>query len=37
LGVSLPPLAPGRYRVAWRAVSVDTHVTAGDYAFDVGP
>ena len=37
LGVSLPPLPPGRYRVAWRAVSVDTHVTSGDYAFDVGP
>jgi methionine-rich copper-binding protein CopC len=37
MGVSLPPLAPGRYRVTWRAVSVDTHVTSGDYAFDVGP
>jgi methionine-rich copper-binding protein CopC len=37
MGVSLPTLAPGRYRVVWRAVSVDTHVTSGDYAFDVGP
>lgn len=37
IGVSLPTLAPGRYRVVWRAVSVDTHVTSGDYAFDVGP
>jgi methionine-rich copper-binding protein CopC len=37
MGVSLQSLAPGRYRVVWRAVSVDTHVTSGDYAFDVGP
>jgi len=35
--VAVPPLAPGRYRVVWRAVSVDTHVTSGDYAFDVSP
>ena len=35
--VSLAPLPPGRYRVVWRAVSVDTHVTSGDHAFDVGP
>jgi len=35
--VSLPALAPGRYKVAWRAVSVDTHVTSGDYVFDIGP
>jgi methionine-rich copper-binding protein CopC len=27
------PLAPGTYRVAWRAVSVDTHVSSGDFAF----
>ena len=32
---AVPPLAPGRYRVVWRAVSVDTHVTSGDYTFDV--
>jgi len=37
VSVSLPPLAPGRYRVVWRAVSVDTHATSGDYAFDVAP
>ena len=37
VSVSVPPLAPGRYRVIWRAVSVDTHVTSGDYAFDVAP
>ena len=37
VSVSVPPLAPGRYRVMWRAVSVDTHVTSGDYTFDVAP
>jgi methionine-rich copper-binding protein CopC len=35
--VSLPPLAPGKYRVVWRVVSVDTHVTEGDFTFDVAP
>ena len=35
--VSLPPLAPGRYRVVWRALSVDSHVTEGDYTFDLAP
>jgi copper resistance protein C len=35
--VSLPPLAPGHYRVVWRALSVDSHVTQGDYGFDVSP
>lgn len=37
LQVSLPELAPGRYRVVWRALSVDTHVTEGDFTFDVVP
>lgn len=37
LQVSLPPLAPGKYRVVWRALSVDTHVTDGDFTFDVAP
>jgi methionine-rich copper-binding protein CopC len=32
-----PPLAAGTYRVRWRAVSVDTHVTEGDYVFTVAP
>jgi methionine-rich copper-binding protein CopC len=31
------PLAPGRYQVKWRVVSVDTHVTEGDFSFSVGP
>src|SRR5277367_5991359 len=33
LVLPLPPLAPGTYRVRWRVVSVDTHVTQGDYVF----
>jgi copper resistance protein C len=36
LRVSLRPLAPGAYTVHWRAVSVDTHVTQGDFVFRVG-
>jgi methionine-rich copper-binding protein CopC len=37
LRVSLPPLAPGVYTVRWRAVSIDTHVTQGEFVFRVGP
>lgn len=33
--VSLPALQPGRYKVTWRALSVDTHVTEGDFTFEV--
>jgi hypothetical protein len=33
--VPLRPLAPGTYRVAWHAVSVDTHRTEGAYSFKV--
>jgi methionine-rich copper-binding protein CopC len=33
--VSVPALAPGKYRVEWRVLSVDTHVTNGDFAFEV--
>jgi hypothetical protein len=29
------PLAPGVYRVNWRAVSIDTHRLDGSYAFRV--
>lgn len=36
LRVSLPPLPNGVYRVIWRALSADTHVTQGDYTFEVG-
>ena len=31
----LLPLGPGRYRVTWHAVSVDTHRTEGAYSFTV--
>lgn len=31
------PLAPGRYRVRWKAVAVDSHKTQGDFVFLVGP
>jgi methionine-rich copper-binding protein CopC len=37
LRVSLPSLAPGTYRVLWRVLSVDTHVSEGDFTFDVAP
>ena len=35
LTVSLPSLAPGIYRVVWRVLSVDTHVTEGDFTFEL--
>ena len=35
LVLTLPPLAPGRYRVRWHVVSVDTHRTEGEYSFAV--
>ena len=35
LQVPLKPLAPGSYRVKWRVLSVDTHVTEGDFTFRV--
>jgi copper resistance protein C len=37
LEVALPPLKPGKYKVIWRAVSVDTHVTTGNFTFEVTP
>ena len=37
LRVSLPPLPAGAYTVQWRVVSVDTHVTSGNFAFQVRP
>jgi len=37
LRVSLPFLGPGLYKVIWRVVSVDGHVTNGDFAFRVTP
>ena len=36
--VSLPAsLAAGTYKVVWRAVAADTHVTKGEYAFRIQP
>jgi hypothetical protein len=35
LHLSLPPLNSGTYKVVWRVVSVDTHVTNGDFTFQV--
>jgi len=32
---SLPPLDAGTYKVVWRAVSTDTHVTKGSFTFRV--
>ncbi len=34
---SLKALAPGKYRVTWRAVSVDTHHSEGSYTFTIKP
>ena len=31
------PTPPGTYVVRWRALSVDTHVTEGDFSFRVRP
>ena len=35
LEVDLPALAPGTYRVYWKALSKDTHVTEGDFYFTI--
>jgi copper resistance protein C len=35
LRVSLPKLGAGTYEVVWRVVSVDTHVTNGNFTFRV--
>ena len=35
LEVSLPPLAPGTYRVLWSVVARDGHRTEGDYRFTI--
>ena len=35
--VSLPALTPGTYKVVWRALSIDTHVSQGDYTFELAP
>jgi methionine-rich copper-binding protein CopC len=35
LHISLPRLGVGTYKVMWRVVSVDTHVTNGNFTFRV--
>jgi methionine-rich copper-binding protein CopC len=35
LEVDLPALAPGTYRVYWKVLAKDTHVTEGDFAFTI--
>ncbi len=37
MDLPLRKLAPGRYRVTWHAVSIDTHRTEGRYNFLVLP
>ncbi len=37
LRLAVPALAPGKYRVVWRVLSVDSHVTEGDFTFDITP
>jgi methionine-rich copper-binding protein CopC len=37
LTVSVQPLPPGKYKVAWRVTAVDTHVTHGFFPFEVSP
>lgn len=35
--VTVGPLKPGRYKVIWKVLSVDSHVTNGSFAFTVAP
>jgi len=37
LVIPLNPLGAGRYKVIWRVLSVDTHVTNGEFRFTVAP
>ncbi|MBI1774063.1 MAG: copper resistance protein CopC [Proteobacteria bacterium] len=37
LKVSVPGLEKGSYQVIWRVLSVDGHVTEGDFKFQVAP
>lgn len=37
LRISVPPLPPGIYKVIWRVLSVDTHITEGDFTFRITP
>ncbi|MEO6846899.1 MAG: copper resistance CopC family protein [Chthoniobacterales bacterium] len=35
--IGVPLLTQGSYKVVWRAVSVDTHVTNGEFSFQIKP
>ncbi len=37
VAIDMLPLPPGTYDVTWRATSVDTHKTQGNYQFSVAP
>ncbi len=37
LSVKVTITQPGKYKVTWHALSVDTHKTQGDYSFTVQP
>src|SRR5882724_12037573 len=37
LVLPVPLLGPGRYRVRWHVVSIDTHRTEGQYGFEIKP
>lgn len=37
LTASIPPLAPGRWRVEWQVLSMDGHVVAGRFEFRLAP
>ncbi|MBV8213869.1 MAG: copper resistance protein CopC [Verrucomicrobia bacterium] len=35
LTLSVPALRPGKYKVYWKVMSVDTHMTVGNFFFSV--
>jgi hypothetical protein len=35
--VSLPTIGPGKYKVKWEVVSIDTHRTKNDFTFEFKP
>ena len=37
LAIRVRALAPGKYKVIWKVISIDSHHTAGDFSFEVAP
>ena len=35
LRLAVPALGPGEYKVTWKVMSVDTHMTVGNFSFTV--